>query len=166
MVKLTLDNETFEVSIIRRRPHLVLRINELEHEITNIPDLGDGSHSVSINGQTTRFMRAAMRDRQIIRSAGRTFEVVMQDPFSDEDGDGGCINVLKAPMPGAVVSVQKRPGETVSRGETILTIESMKLQTALSSPRDGRIEQILRDKGAAFERDEILATLVPEDEKA
>ena len=69
-------------------------------------------------------------------------------------------------MPGAVVSVQKRAGDKVTRGEAIVTIESMKLQTALPAPRDGVIAKILKGEGETFEKDEIIVTLEPETEKA
>ena len=65
-------------------------------------------------------------------------------------------------MPGAVVSVQKKPGDAVKRGEPIITIESMKLQTALPAPRDGVIASILKSEGETFEKDEVIATLEAE----
>ena len=66
---------------------------------------------------------------------------------------------VKAPMPGAVVSVHKAVGDTVKRGETIVTIESMKLQTALVAPRDGVIAELNRKEGESFEKDEVIARL-------
>ena len=45
-------------------------------------------------------------------------------------------------MPGVVVSVEKQPGDPVTAGDTILTIESMKLQTNLTAERDGVLDQI------------------------
>jgi biotin carboxyl carrier protein len=68
--------------------------------------------------------------------------------------------------PGAVVSVQKHAGDAVKRGEAVVTIESMKLQTVLPAPRDGVIAKILKGEGETFEKDEVIVTLEPEDEKA
>ena len=62
-------------------------------------------------------------------------------------------------MPGAVISVHKAVGDRVSRGETIITIESMKLQTALPAPRDGAIAAILRAVGEVFDKDEVIVRL-------
>jgi len=67
-------------------------------------------------------------------------------------------------MPGAIISVHKQAGDEVSRGETIITIESMKLQTALAAPRDGRLLDVLKVAGETFDKDALLARLEPADE--
>lgn len=163
-LKLTLDGKTHDVVIVRRRPHLVLSIDGVEHEIQFVPQLGEGRRSLEIDRRTIPFSRAGSDDRIALRLSGRTFEVTKVDPFMKAGAGGGDIDALKAPMPGAVVSVQKQAGDTVARGETIITIESMKLQTALPSPRDGVLAEILKGEGMQFERNEILVTLVPETE--
>jgi biotin carboxyl carrier protein len=58
-----------------------------------------------------------------------------------------------------VVSVHKAVGDSVARGETIVTIESMKLQTALIAPRDGVIAELYRKEGESFEKDEMIVRL-------
>lgn len=166
VLKLTFEGEAHDVVIVRRRPNLVIQIDGVEHEISGAPALGDGRRSISVDGNEAIFLRASLRDRQILRLDGRTFEVSVIDPFSQAAAGGADMDSVKAPMPGAVVSVQKQPGETITRGETIITIESMKLQTALSSPRDGVLAQILKSEGMTFERDEVLVTLTPETGKA
>ena len=55
--------------------------------------------------------------------------------------------------------MHKQQGEDVLRGETIVTIESMKLQTALAAPRDGRIAALLRREGETFDKDEVIVRL-------
>ena len=64
-------------------------------------------------------------------------------------------------MPGAVVAIHKQAGAEVKRGETIVTIESMKLQMALAAPRDGVLAEIRRGAGETFDKDEIVAELEP-----
>lgn len=161
--KLTLDGRTHEVTIVRRRPHLVLSIDGREHEIDRLDVLGDGRQLLGVAGHRVAFARAGFHDRQVVRLAGRTFEVGIVDPFSRDGGSGGGQDAVKAPMPGAVVTVHRNAGDSVARGDPILTIESMKLQTVLSAPRDGVIATILRQAGAMFEKDEVVATLEPEE---
>ena len=165
-IKLTLDGKVHEVTIARRRPHLVLVIDGVEHEVSSLPGLGDGRKSMTVAGHEVDFSRALLRDRQILRLGGRSFEIGAVDPFSQAGGGGGGQDTLKAPRPGAVVSVHKQAGDTVSRGETVMTIESMKLQTALPAPRDGVVANVLKAEGETFEKDEIVVTLEPESEEA
>lgn len=165
-ITLTLGGKTHEITVARRRPHLVLVIDGVEHEVSSLPSLGDGRKSMTVAGHEVDFSRALLRDRQILRLDGRTFEVEAVDPFSRTGGGGGGHDTLKAPMPGAVVCVHKQAGEAVARGETIMTIESMKLQTALPAPRDGVVATVLKGEGETFEKDEIIVTLEPEREEA
>ena len=52
-------------------------------------------------------------------------------------------------------------GSSVTKGETLLVIESMKLQTTIAAWRDGLVEAIHVAPGASFERGAALATLAP-----
>ena len=157
--KLTIDGKPHEVDIVRRRPHLVVRIDGREHEVSVTGHYGDGRQTLEIAGHEMHFARAQISDRQIVRFDGRNFEAALVDPRSEALGAGGGQDDVKAPMPGAVVSVHKAPGDAVKRGEPVITIESMKLQTALVAPRDGIIATILRKEGETFDKDEIVARL-------
>lgn len=165
-VRLTLDGKVHEVTIARRRPHLVLVVDGEEHEISGLPEGGDGRRSMSIGRHDIDFARALLGHRQIVRLGGRTFEIGYVDPFSETGTNGNGQDALKAPMPGAVVFVHRQVGDAVVRGEPVVTIESMKLQTALPAPRDGVVAQILRLEGQTFEKDETIVMLEPESEKA
>lgn len=164
--KLTVDGQPHAIEIVRRRPHLVLRIDGREHEISLAGSPGDGRQTIELAGSPIHFSRAHAGDHQIVRFGGRTFLTGIVDPRSEAEGSGSAQDHVKAPMPGAVVSVDKSAGDIVQRGETIVTIESMKLQTALVAPRDGVIAEILRREGETFEKDEIIARLEEEAGKA
>lgn len=164
--RLHLDGELHEVTVARRHPTLVLTVDGKELEVAAPPGPGDGHGTMEIGGLEIAFARAAVGDRQIVRLDGRTFDVALVDPYSGGGAAGGAQDALKAPMPGAVVSVHRRPGETVLRGEPLITIESMKLQTALPAPRDGVVARIYRTEGETFEKDEVIATLEPQTEAA
>lgn len=86
------------------------------------------------------------------------------DPREESAGHDATRDEIHAPMPGAIVSVHKQAGEQVVRGETVITIESMKLQTALAAPRAGRLLDVLKRAGESFDKDELLARLEPADE--
>lgn len=156
---LTFDGRKHEIDIIRRHPHLVVAIDGRTQEISAGGDPGDGRQSLEIGGTPVEFTRVQMGDRQIVRLAGRNFEVAIHDHQSGEDGGDGGHNDVKAPMPGVVVAVSKSVGEAVARGETLITIESMKLQTTLPAPRDGVIAEILRGQGDVFDKDEVILRL-------
>jgi biotin carboxyl carrier protein len=156
--KLVLDGNLHEIDIVRRRPHLVVRIEGREHEISAIGSSGGGRQMIEVAGIAIHFARAHDGDCQFLQFDGRNFEAQLLDPRSEVAGGGGQDSV-KAPMPGAVISLHRVVGDPVLRGETIVTIESMKLQTALPAPRDGVIAAILRTTGEVFDKDEIIVRL-------
>jgi biotin carboxyl carrier protein len=156
--KLTVEGRAHEIEIVRRRPHLIVNIDGRDHEVSTIGDFGDGPQAIEVAGVAVQFIRAQSGDRHILRLGGRNFETGLVDPRSEVEGGGGQDDV-KAPMPGAVVSIHKSIGEAVKRGETLVTIESMKLQMALAAPRDGNVAEFLRAEGERFEKDEVIARL-------
>ncbi len=61
------------------------------------------------------------------------------EPVEDIPTDG---TALKAPMPGMIVRYEKNVGDSVSKGETVVVLEAMKMENALPAPVDGIIQSI------------------------
>ena len=163
---LTLNGEKHSIEIVRRKPHLVLRVDGRIHEIPEWSDETTGQMAVDgiATGIARAFVDGGGHETCFVRIDGRTHEVVLIDPREESAGHDGTRDEIHAPMPGAIVSVHKQAGEQVVRGETVITIESMKLQTALAAPRDGRLLDLLKKSGESFDKDELLARLEPADE--
>ncbi len=67
--------------------------------------------------------------------------------------------VLRAPMPGLIVAVPVQEGQRVARGETLVILESMKMQNELKSPRAGQVKRVRVQAGAVVEQRQILLTV-------
>ena len=65
-------------------------------------------------------------------------------------------------MPGTVVRVEVKPGDSVTRGQTMMVVESMKLETSINAWRDGVVAEIHQQQWEAFERKAPLIALEPE----
>jgi biotin carboxyl carrier protein len=72
---------------------------------------------------------------------------------------GSADDSIRAPMPGSIVAVQVSAGDAVTKGQTLLVMESMKMETTIIAPRDGVIETVAFEKGQTFDRDALLVTL-------
>ena len=68
-------------------------------------------------------------------------------------------NPVKAPMPGTIMAVQVKPGDTVKKGDVLFVIEAMKMETEIPAPTDGVVSQIMVAKGASVSTGDILLTL-------
>jgi 3-methylcrotonyl-CoA carboxylase alpha subunit len=54
---------------------------------------------------------------------------------------------LQSPMPGRIVSVAVRLGQIVTKGQTLLTLEAMKMEHALIAPFDGTVDELSASVG-------------------
>ena len=88
----------------------------------------DGQIEVDLEGE--RF--AARRQKHHARSG------------DDADGEG----VLQAPLNGRIIKVDVEQGQTVKRGQAIVTIEAMKMEMVLNAPADGVVAQLNVKEGS------------------
>ena len=73
---------------------------------------------------------------------------------------GGAGNVkIEAGAAGKVFSIDSKPGAAVKRGDTILVLEVMKMETPVVAPEDGTVASIDVTVGQAVEAGALLATL-------
>ncbi len=66
---------------------------------------------------------------------------------------------IKSPMPGLVSSLKVAPGARVSHGAPLLTLEAMKMENEIRSPRGGVVSEILVRSGQSVEKDDVLVRL-------
>jgi pyruvate carboxylase len=66
---------------------------------------------------------------------------------------------VPAPMPGKVSSVMVKKGQEVKSGERLLSIEAMKMETAVYSPRDAKIGDVLVKAGSVVSAKDLLIVL-------
>ena len=73
-------------------------------------------------------------------------------------GAAGAV-VIKAPMPGNIVKVNCKVGDSVKRGDVLVVLEAMKMENDISAPQDGVVASIEVSQGASVVTDAIIATL-------
>ena len=62
-------------------------------------------------------------------------------------------------MPGKVSAVAVQRDQKVRAGDRLLSVEAMKMETAVYSPRDGMVSDILVTPGAVIEARDLLVVL-------
>ena len=80
----------------------------------------------------------------------------------DADSASGGEASLEAPMPGTVVQLRVEPGAAVTAGETLIVMESMKMEISIQAPRDGAVESVLVAAGDQVDRGATLIELAEE----
>ena len=54
---------------------------------------------------------------------------------------------VDAPMPGSIVAISVRPGDSVARGDEVCVLEAMKMQHTITAPADGTVTAVFFAKG-------------------
>ena len=70
--------------------------------------------------------------------------------------EAGNAKHVGAPMPGTIGTVAARAGQSVARGDTLLTLEAMKMETTVRAEQDGVLKEILAKPGQAVDAKDLL----------
>ncbi len=66
---------------------------------------------------------------------------------------------VKAPMPGTILDVKVAVGDTVKAGQAVCVLEAMKMENEIPASKDGKVLQVLVQKGASVEVGTPLVTI-------
>lgn len=115
------------------------------HEVL-VDNVEGSEHQVLIGG---RLYTAEVLDERALLLGSRRGEL---------GGDSGEVSI-KSPMPGLIVDVPVREGDTVTKGQTVVILESMKMQNELKAPRDGTVQRVSVAPGQSVEQKKVLVTI-------
>ena len=110
--------------------------------------------------RTARSVRGVRVDANTWHLQSGEVDLLIEDA-SFEPAAGGAAtaaNELRAPFNGKVIAIKAQPGATVVRGDTLLVLESMKLEHALGASRDGVIKAVHVEPGQQAATAQVLVT--------
>ena len=76
-------------------------------------------------------------------------------------GSGGGNGVIEAPMQGTIVDVQVAVGDTVSAGDTVVVLEAMKMENAITADIDGTVAEVAVSQGDSVGSGDLLVKIEP-----
>jgi urea carboxylase len=107
-------------------------------------------HAADIRIHKARQQAAFNAERARWEASGQSgFRADLPEPESEspsEDLAAGCIAV-SSPVAGSVWRVETAPGRYVKSGDTLLLVESMKMELPVTAPVDGRVEELRCSEG-------------------
>ena len=89
---------------------------------------------------------------------GRTYSVSLPNRAVEDGDPGSALAHVTAPLPGKVVKVAVRSGETVERGATLVVLEAMKMELSVDAPREGIIDNVAVSEGDQVVENAVLVT--------
>jgi biotin carboxyl carrier protein len=73
-------------------------------------------------------------------------------------GTTGSVKV-NAPMPGNIIDIRAKVGDTLKKGEVVLILEAMKMENEIMAPQDGRITSVNTSKGSIVNSGDLLFSM-------
>ncbi|WP_334160991.1 acetyl/propionyl/methylcrotonyl-CoA carboxylase subunit alpha [Phenylobacterium sp.] len=122
----------------------------------------DGRPVMAAPSETATEPRSVLLDEDghiVVFEHGEAFAFATHPPSADAAEGGAGDGQVRSPMPGKVTQVSVKPGETVTKGQPLLTLEAMKMEHALTAPFDGKVETIAFPVGAQVTEGVVMVTL-------
>ena len=104
--------------------------------------IGDLNHSpveVTVDGES---FEVELEPSQTQSSRRQTRPLRSSDNLPLNSNVPNDDKILRSPMPGKVMSILVRPGQSVNKGDELCVIEAMKMEQSIRSPIDGTIKEI------------------------
>jgi propionyl-CoA carboxylase alpha chain len=123
---------------------------------------GDGQVDLAIDDRRLQFNVHASGASWFVHGPAGACELLQRSRYpatGGQDSGGG----LTAPMPGAVLEVEAKPGDQVRKGQLLLILEAMKMEHRITAPFDGTIDAVHVSAGHQVENGQLLVTLVEAD---
>ena len=109
---------------------------------------------VDIDYETKSFTMQVNGNAYTVEAKDR-FDLLLEE-LGMEDLAGSAVNDLKAPMPGLVLSIEVKAGDSISKGDALVVLEAMKMENVLKASSDAVVKSIAVETGKAVEKNQIL----------
>ncbi|WP_171161818.1 acetyl-CoA carboxylase biotin carboxylase subunit [Usitatibacter palustris] len=149
------DDNVIAVDAVMKAGHATVTVGGKAHRVTIGPSHGDRLQ-IGLDDETF-FAHVARLGAAIsaVVPAGR-FELELVDPFHYEPAESMPDARLTALMPGRVVKLMAKAGESVKKGQALLILEAMKMEHTIVSPRDGVIDRVAFEENQLVPADAVL----------
>ena len=131
-------------------------IGERTYKLT-AQSLANGGWRLLMDSQSHTIYAAAQNDQRFVQVDSQNYTFTVPGSKSTRRAAQTGSAELVAQMPGQVTAVSVQAGEAVTRGQTVMILEAMKMEIRVTAPADGHIQQVLVQQGAVVERGQRLA---------
>lgn len=138
-----------------------IKVNGTEYEVSinsfegNMAQLtvNDVDFDVEVEGITTNPTRMSMKPPKKLTEPQSATPVVKPQKKSTTN------HLLLAPLPGVVLEIKVKEGDTIKAGQVVMILEAMKMENNITADQDGIIEKINPRIGDAVLEGDVLITI-------
>lgn len=160
------EGRTFELDFQEESERLHVRVGSEELTLDLRQVSQPSLYSLLIDNKSYEVLVEARGEEYDVLIGAEMFHLTVQDEWARRLAniqrktqiETGEIAV-KAPMPGAVVSVEVTPGQEVKRGQGLVILAAMKMENEIKSPRAGRVKSVDVQPGQTVEQGRTLVVI-------
>jgi biotin carboxyl carrier protein len=141
--KFSIDGNKFEVSV-----------EELENNLMEV-EVNGSNYTVEIDREGTETVTNSYISAAAPKTPGKVAPIATATPVATTVN----VKTVKSQLPGSIIKVLVEVGQSVKRGDVILTIESMKMENSIMAESDGKISKIYVEAGKNIMQDDKLFDL-------
>ena len=115
----------------------------------HINSVVDDVAEVEVNGTpyNVKMEKPAKKQMVTLKRPAQAPTNASGEPVITRQAAPSVAGAVKSPLPGVILSVDCKVGDTVKRGQKILVLEAMKMENNINDDRDGKIVEIKVNKG-------------------
>jgi biotin carboxyl carrier protein len=132
----------------------------------DLVDLGSSLHSLVLDGHSREMVLSRDAQAVTVWLDGERIDATVHDEVSKAlSSIGGAATAgaseVVAPMPGVVVDIPVKVGDTIEAGQPVIIVEAMKMQNELAADAGGVVESIEVAVGDTVDGGAVLVKLEP-----
>lgn len=153
-MKITFNDTPLDISSNGKVFTLTVDNKTLQAEVLHAEE---GRLDLLIDGKRVTAYVSSENAKRWITIHGQTL-VLTKSSGTRKGGHGHhhAAGELTAPMPGQVRAVNVSEGDAVTKGQTLLVLEAMKMEIRIHAPQDGVVKKLFVQQGQTVEREQIL----------
>jgi biotin carboxyl carrier protein len=169
-IKVSGLENVFHSEIIKfdKNNNLILKIDDNDYELklinfkSNIIEFifNNSFYEVRVLESTSTDLKILLNgDPLTLKKHSKLTEILEKLPSHSGIGGQSSQNSVSSQIPGRVISISINKGDSVKKGDNIVVLESMKMQVAIKSPRDGIVKELRVKEGQSISRNDVVAIL-------
>lgn len=169
-IKVSGLENVFHSEIVKfdKNNNLILKIDDNDYELklinfkSNIIEFifNNSFYEVRVLESTSTDLKILLNgDPLTLTKHSKLTEILEKSPSHSSIGGQSSQNSVSSQIPGRVISISINKGDSVKKGDNIVVLESMKMQVAIKSHRDGIVKELRVKEGQSISRNDVVAIL-------
>lgn len=134
----------------------IVAVNKLDESAAEVAVNGSNYNVELVNNEEEQLnLVARPAEKSAAAPAAPKKTVTATQPAPAAGGAGA----IKSPLPGVIVSISVNVGDSIKKGQTVATLEAMKMENAIAAPKDGKVASINVNQGDTVQEGQVVLTI-------